>query len=120
MSKDISSVIMLLSSPSTGSSNPSSSLSALWSYILPALHLILGPTNNDAEKTPALPIAMDYYMGIHTYCYNYLSTQSNSATGSNKSRSTLMKELYEKLDEQFAHAARELFMGASDNDTLIH
>jgi hypothetical protein len=60
-------------------------------------------------------------MGIHTHCYNYLSAQSNSATGSNNNRLMRMKELYKKLDEHFAHAARELFMGApaSDNTALI-
>jgi hypothetical protein len=87
--------------------------------MLPALHHILGSTDNDSEVTPALPIAMDYYMGIHTHCYNYFSTQSNSPTGSNESRSIHMKELYEKLDEHFAYAARNLFTSAPDNAALV-
>jgi hypothetical protein len=83
-------------------------------------HHILGSTNDDSEETPTLPIAMDYYMGIHTHCYNYLSTQSKSSTGSDKCRSIqYMKELYEKLDEHFAYAARELFTGAPDNAALV-
>lgn len=79
---------MLLSSPSTGSSNPLSSLTALWSYMLPALHHILRSIDNDAEKIQTLLIAMDYYMGIHAHCYNYMSFQSPSAAGLNKSQLT--------------------------------
>ena len=119
MSNDKSSAETLLSSPSMGSSNPSSSLTALWSYMLPALHHILQSINNDAEKTQTLPIAMDYYMGIHAHCYKYMSSQSTSAAGLNKSQLTHMEELYGKLNEHFAHAAHELFKCAPGLDSTI-
>jgi hypothetical protein len=120
MPKDKPSAEMLLSSPSTGSSNPSSSLPALWSYMLPALYRILRSIDNDAKKTHTLLIALDYYtVDIHTHCYNYLSSQSTSAAGLNQSQLTRMKELYDKLDEHVAHAVHELFKCAPRPDSAI-
>ncbi|KIM72736.1 hypothetical protein PILCRDRAFT_48563, partial [Piloderma croceum F 1598] len=95
---------------STGSSIPSSSLSALWCYILPALDRIL-QSNSDAKHAPVLPITAEYYIGIYTHCYDYFIAQSNSTIG--------LSGLYKNLDHYYADAAHQLFTGAPNDNTLI-
>lgn len=124
MSKDIAPLTTPLPSPSIGDTNPSSSLSALWSYLCPALDhtLQLTRTSNDAESTQPPPITIEYRMGIYTHCYNYFMARSEAANSSNKSLSTHVNgtDLYNKLDEYYTNTAHELFLGAPDDTTLIH
>lgn len=116
--------------PSAGSANPSASLSSLWGYILPALnHVVRSPTNT-IDKAPTIDIS--YHMGIHTATYNYFTAQSEAANarssheadcvvdkGNNKQASGT--DLYEHLDKYYADLARELLLGAPEDDaTLVH
>lgn len=124
MSKDKGkqAVIPPLSSPSAGSASPASSLSALWSYLFPALdHIVRSQVIAKVEKGPAPSIAVDYHMGIHTNVYNYFTTQSESANGTKKDRSAQVsgKDLYEQLDKYYADTARELLLEAPDDDTML-
>ena len=113
-----------LPNPSAGSANPAASLSALWGYIQPALdHLVRSPTN-DANKAP--PIDVEYHMGIHTATYNYFTVQSEGAnaalrlTGGQRTVAS-GADLYEQLDIYMSGTARELLLGApQDDSTLIH
>ncbi|KIM84682.1 hypothetical protein PILCRDRAFT_818280 [Piloderma croceum F 1598] len=127
MSKDKGKQVAIptpLSSPSTGSTSPASSLSALWSYLFPALdHIVRSQVTAEFEKISAPSIAVDYHMGVHTNVYNYFTAQSESANGTKKDRSAQIsgKDLYEQLDKYYADTARELLLGAPDDDaTLIH
>lgn len=53
----------------TGSANPAASLSALWTYIEPALdHIVKSPTNDPGGKAPSIDVGL--YAGIHSACYN--------------------------------------------------
>ena len=99
-----------LPNPSAGSANPSASLSSLWGYIQPALdHLIRSPTN-DTTRAPAIDVS--FHMGIHTAAYNYFASQSESGSSD---------LLYAQLDQYMRDTARELLLGApQDDSTLIH
>ncbi|KAJ7758518.1 hypothetical protein DFH07DRAFT_868020 [Mycena maculata] len=109
-----------LPGPSSGSANPAASLSALWAYLLPALnHIVRSPTNN-SDKAPAIDIS--FYAGIHTACYNYFTSQSETKSNArNEPSSTSGTDLYEQLDKYYIDAAREVMLGApQDDSTLIH
>ncbi|KAJ7596802.1 hypothetical protein C8J56DRAFT_918383 [Mycena floridula] len=111
--------------PATGSSNPANSLSALWHYMTPALdHIVKSPTN-DLTKAPA--INLEFYSGIHSACYNYITASSETATAARKfavadpSNPAPGPDLYSQLDKYFAEAAREILLGApQDDSTLVH
>ncbi|KAJ7696054.1 hypothetical protein B0H17DRAFT_1054747 [Mycena rosella] len=109
-----------LPGPASGSANPAASLSALWAYLLPALnHIVKSPTN-DSHKAPS--IEMGFYAGIHTACYNYFTSQSetksNARTAGEPASGT---DLYEQLDKYYIDAARDVLLGApQDDSTLIH
>ncbi|KAF7365302.1 AAA family ATPase [Mycena venus] len=101
-----------LPGPSSGSANPAASLSALWAYLLPALnHIVKSPTNN-SDKAPAIDIG--FYAGIHTACYNYFTSQSetksNARTTGEPASGT---DLYEQLDKYYIEAAREVMLGGA-------
>ncbi|OAX43646.1 hypothetical protein K503DRAFT_108869 [Rhizopogon vinicolor AM-OR11-026] len=107
--------------PSAGSANPSASLSSLWGYLLPALnHIVRSPTNS-TDKAPVIDIS--YHMGIHTATYNYFTMQVE-AIGTGKERERLAPsgtDLYEHINKYYAEVARELLLGAPDDDSaLIH
>lgn len=116
--------------PSAGSANPSASLSSLWGYILPALnHIVRSPTNT-IDKAPAIDIS--YHMGIHTATYNYFTAQSEAAnarssheadSGADRSGDTAKQasgtDLYEHLDKYYMDLARELLLGAPEDDTTL-
>lgn len=114
--------------PSAGSANPSASLSSLWGYILPALnHIVRSPTNN-IDKAPAIDIS--YHMGIHTAIYNYFTAQSEAASTRSPheadcgvDRDTVRQasgtDLYEHLDKYYMDFARELLLGAPEDDTTL-
>jgi hypothetical protein len=117
--------------PFAGSANPSASLSALWGYIQPALdHIVRSPTN-DPTKAPAIDVG--YHMGIHTATYNYFTAyadqqqQQGMQTASDGPGPRLVAshtsgtDLYSQLDRYYAEVARELLLGApQDDSTLIH
>lgn len=125
-----------LSAPSTTSANPSSSAKALWTYIEPALfHILRSPSNNPA-KAPVLDVA--YHVGIHTAVYNYFtapdanqppssplppfSVSELAFDGGNgdEFRDVVREGLYSQLDDYFADVAREILLGAAqDESTLI-
>jgi hypothetical protein len=112
----------LLGNPTAGpSTNPSASITALWSYIQPALdHIVRSPTNNNLGKAPAIDV--EYHMGIHTAVYNYFTSQSESLNTRphNESEKASGIDLYEKLDKYYSDVARELFLDAPlDDSTLI-
>ncbi|KAJ7254364.1 hypothetical protein B0H12DRAFT_1233401 [Mycena haematopus] len=107
-----------LPGPSSGSANPAASLSALWAYLLPALnHIVKSPTNN-SDKAPAIDIG--FYAGIHTACYNYFTSQSetksNTRTTGEPASGT---DLYEQLDKYYIEAAREVMLGAPQDDSTL-
>ncbi|KAJ6584861.1 hypothetical protein B0H19DRAFT_1249786 [Mycena capillaripes] len=108
-----------LPGPSSGSANPAASLSALWAYLLPALnHIVKSPTNN-SEKAPAIDIG--FYAGIHTACYNYFTSQSETKSNARTGEPASGTDLYEQLDKYYIDAAREVMLGApQDDSTLIH
>ncbi|KAJ7857707.1 hypothetical protein B0H14DRAFT_2750953 [Mycena olivaceomarginata] len=112
-----------LPGPSSGSANPAASLSALWAYLLPALnHIVKSPTNN-SDKAPAIDIG--FYAGIHTACYNYFTSQSENKSSTPRATGepaiTSGTDLYQQLDKYFMEAAREVMLGApQDDSTLIH
>jgi hypothetical protein len=60
-------------------------------------------------------------MGIHTHVYNYFAAQSESVNGNKKERSAQVsgKDLYEQLDKYYADTARELLLGAPDDDACL-
>ncbi|KIK97884.1 hypothetical protein PAXRUDRAFT_824466 [Paxillus rubicundulus Ve08.2h10] len=117
-----------LPNPSIGSANPSASLSSLWGYLLPALnHIVRSPTNS-TEKAPAIDIS--YHMGIHTATYNYFTAQSEAAnarppngmaadSGRDNGRQASGTDLYEHLDKYYMDLARELLLGAPEDDTTL-
>ena len=114
--------------PSAGSANPSASLSSLWGYILPALnHIVRSPTNT-IDKAPAIDIS--YHMGIHTATYNYFTAQSEAANARSHheadcgmdrgtARQASGSDLYEHLDKYYTDLARELLLGAPEDDTTL-
>ncbi|EED83823.1 predicted protein [Postia placenta Mad-698-R] len=109
-----------LPNPSTGSANPAASLPALWGYLQPALnHIVRSPTNN-TNKPPAIDVS--YHMGMHTAVPNkpprdlplvYVQMPQR--------RPKPATDLYEQINSFYADAARDLFLGASTDDTtLVH
>ncbi|KAH7883966.1 hypothetical protein F5I97DRAFT_1813352 [Phlebopus sp. FC_14] len=112
--------------PSAGSANPSASLSSLWGYLLPALnHIVRSPTNN-TYKAPAIDIS--YHMGIHTATYNYFTSQSEAASTRPHAASSVDlrdrqaasgTDLYEHIDKYYTNLARELLLGAPEDDTTL-
>lgn len=110
----IESTIAPLPSPSAGSASPSSSLAALFRYILPALDHIVRSSSNDPIRAP--PVAIEYHMAIHTNCYNYFTAQVDR-----KKTVDSGMDLYLELDKYFANVVRELLLEApKDDTTLIH
>lgn len=122
-----------LTAPSTTSANPSSSAKALWTYIEPALfHILRSPSNNPA-KAPVLDVA--YHVGIHTAVYNYFTAPDSNQPSSplpplselafdgdngDEFRDVVREGLYAQLDDYFAEVAREILLGAAqDESTLI-
>ncbi|KAJ7197683.1 hypothetical protein C8J57DRAFT_655724 [Mycena rebaudengoi] len=106
--------------PASGSANPAASMSALWAYLLPALnHIVKSPTNNPS-KAPAIDIG--FYAGIHTACYNYFTSQSETKSNARSSGEPASgTDIYEQLDKYYFDAAREVMLGApQDDSTLIH
>jgi hypothetical protein len=121
--KQAESMVLLppMPNPSAGSANPSASLSSLWGYLLPALnHIVRSPTNS-THKAPVIDIS--YHMGIHTATYNYFTLQAE-AIGTSKERERLAPsgtDLYEHIDKYYAEVAREMLLGAPEDDSaLIH
>ncbi|KAF9074635.1 hypothetical protein BDP27DRAFT_1390450 [Rhodocollybia butyracea] len=111
-----------LPNPATGSANPAASLSSLWAYITPALDHIVKSSTNNTSKAPAIDV--DFYSRIHSACYNYITSQTEEYNASSrKSDDVPMSgtDLYDQLDKYFADAARELLLGAPQEDSdLIH
>ncbi|KAL4068409.1 hypothetical protein V8B97DRAFT_1873368 [Scleroderma yunnanense] len=116
-----------MSNPSAGSANPSVSLPALWGYILPALnHIVRSPTNTP-EKAPVIDVS--YHMGIHTATYNYITAVPDllpaadlphGATAHDRERQMATgTDLYLHLDKFFTDLARELLLGAPEDDTSL-
>lgn len=119
-------IIHPLPNPATGSANPAASLSSLWAYLTPALdHIVKSPTNNPS-RAPA--IDMEFYSGVHSACYNYITSQAvtHNVPPSRKSSSpssdptSTSANLYDQLDKYFADTARELLLGAPQDSDLIH
>ncbi|KAJ7505431.1 hypothetical protein B0H11DRAFT_2340219 [Mycena galericulata] len=109
-----------LPGPSSGSANPAASLSALWAYLLPALnHIVKSPTNN-SDKAPAIDIG--FYAGIHDACYRYFTSQSETKSNARSTGEPASgTDLYQQLDSFYLVAAREVLLGApQDDSTLIH
>ncbi|KAF9269081.1 hypothetical protein L218DRAFT_852135 [Marasmius fiardii PR-910] len=117
-----------LPNPATGSANPAASLSSLWAYLTPALdHIVKSPTNN-TSRAPS--IDMEFYSGVHSACYNYITSQAvthnpppsrkSSSSPSSDPASTTSADLYDQLDKYFADTARELLLGAPQDSDLIH
>ena len=118
--------------PSAGSANPSASLPSLWGYILPALnHIVRSPTNT-IDKAPTIDIS--YHMGIHTATYNYFTAQSEAANANARSpheaeyvhgsdrdavKQASGTDLYEHLDKYYMDLARELLLGAPEDDATL-
>ncbi|KAE9406165.1 hypothetical protein BT96DRAFT_963665 [Gymnopus androsaceus JB14] len=111
-----------LPNPATGSANPAASLSALWAYITPALHHIMKSPTNNTSKAPAIEV--DFYAGVHSACYNYITSQTEAYNSSPRKPDEVPisgTDLYDQLDKYFADAARELLLGAPQDDSdLIH
>lgn len=135
-----------LADPSSSSSNPSASFSALWNYIHPALdHIVRSPTNL-TEKAPAIDVA--YYLNIHTATYSFftnttagrmgsdfgspvdspgstfspISPMSIGAPGIGKDQQNAKPhgtDLYEKLDKYYAEACQEILAGHPIDDSSL-
>ncbi|KAK7056295.1 hypothetical protein VNI00_002848 [Paramarasmius palmivorus] len=107
-----------LPNPATGSANPAQSLSSLWAYITPALdHIVKSPTN-DVTKAPA--IDMEFYSGVHSASVTTTVPPSRKSP-SNDQSAVNSADLYDQLDKYFADAARELLLGAPQDDSeLVH
>ncbi|KAK0446422.1 uncharacterized protein EV420DRAFT_1276731 [Desarmillaria tabescens] len=108
-----------LPNPATGSANPAASLSSLWAYLLPALnHIVKSPTNN-ISKAPAIDV--EFYSGIHSACYNYITAQTENYNSRKNEDSALTTgtDLYGQLDKFFADTARELLLGAPQDDSSL-
>jgi hypothetical protein len=114
--------------PSAGSANPSASLSSLWGYVLPALNHIVRSSTNTIDRAPAIDIS--YHMGIHTATYNYFTVQSEAANARSPheaecgaDRDAVKRasgtDLYEHLDKYYMDLARELLLGAPEDDTTL-
>ncbi|KAK0208041.1 Cullin repeat-like-containing domain protein [Desarmillaria ectypa] len=108
-----------LPNPATGSANPAASLSSLWAYLLPALnHIVKSPTNN-ISKAPAIDV--EFYSGIHSACYNYITAQTENYNSRKNEDSALTTgtDLYGQLDKYFADTVRELLLGAPQDDSSL-
>lgn len=107
-----------MSNPSVGSANPSASLPALWGYILPALNHVARSPANDLEKAPAIDVS--YHMGIHTAIYNYFTVQTGTTVTTGRERQMARgADLYMHLDKYFTDLARELHLGAPEDDATL-
>ena len=113
-----------LANPSVGSANPSASLPSLWGYILPALNHITRSPTNTPEKAPAIDLA--YHMGIHTATYNYITAIPDlpplalpPPSGKGREMDSTGTGLYLHLDKYFTDLARELLLGAPEDDTTL-
>lgn len=111
-----------LGNPSAGSANPSSSLSALWQYLVPALDHIVRSPSNSTDKAPA--VDADYHIRIHTAVYNYFTAQSQRADsgvdrGDGSGGVPNETDLYDHLDRFFAGAARDVLLGAPQDESLV-
>ncbi|KIY52212.1 hypothetical protein FISHEDRAFT_63949 [Fistulina hepatica ATCC 64428] len=114
--------------PATGSANPASSISTLWTYVQPALDHIMKSPTNDPTRAPSIDVS--FYSGIHSACYNYFTAQSELASINAKNNPSTAEEndvlsgtdLYHRLDKYYAATARELLLGLPPDDdvTLIH
>ncbi|KAF8824425.1 hypothetical protein F5879DRAFT_949701 [Lentinula edodes] len=109
-----------LPNPATGSANPAASLSSLWAYITPALDHIVKSSTNNTTKAPAIEV--DFYAGVHSACYNYITSQTETYNASSRHDVPMSgTDLYDQLDKYFADASRELLLGAPQEDSdLIH
>ncbi|KAJ4481081.1 hypothetical protein J3R30DRAFT_3464094 [Lentinula aciculospora] len=107
-SKGKEAVIPALPNPATGSANPAASLSSLWAYITPALDHIVRSSTNNTTKAPAIDV--DFYAGVHSACYNYFTSSRHDGSMSGI-------DFYDQLDKYFADAARELLLGAPQEDS---
>ncbi|KAJ3796990.1 hypothetical protein GGU11DRAFT_102031 [Lentinula aff. detonsa] len=109
-----------LPNPATGSANPAASLSSLWAYITPALDHIVKSSANNTAKAPAIDV--DFYAGVHSACYNYITSQTETYNASSRHDIPMSgMDLYDQIDRYFADAARELLLGAPQEDSnLIH
>ncbi|EIN13199.1 hypothetical protein PUNSTDRAFT_117087 [Punctularia strigosozonata HHB-11173 SS5] len=125
-----------LPAPHAGSSaSPSSSFPALVAYLDPALDHIVRAPSDDPERAPAIDFA--YSMGIHTAVYNYFTQQSQALEHVDptllpaslrapahdddddhpRSDAPLSgSDLYCHLDAYFTAAARDLYLGAPQDD----
>jgi len=126
----IAALLPPMPNPSAGSANPSASLSSLWGYILPALnHIVRSPTNT-TDRAPAIDIS--YHMGIHTATYNYFTAQSEAANAHSPHEAECAHgadrdavkqasgtDLYEHLDKYYMDLARELLLGAPEDDATL-
>lgn len=106
-----------LQNPPSGSANPSSSLASLWQYLVPALDHILRALSNSTDKAPA--ISAEYHVRIHTAVYNYFTAQSQRVDPTGGSGTTSGADLYEHLDRYYASAARDVLLGAPQDETLV-
>ncbi|KAG7093976.1 hypothetical protein E1B28_007606 [Marasmius oreades] len=120
-------IVPPLPNPATGSANPAASLSSLWAYLTPALdHIVKSPTNTPS-RAPA--IDMEFYAGVHSACYNYITSQAvthnippsrKPSSPSSEITSTTSADLYDQLDKYFADTTRELLLSAPQDSDLIH
>ncbi|KAG9308764.1 hypothetical protein JVU11DRAFT_11555 [Chiua virens] len=108
-------LLLPMPNPSTGSANPSVSLSALWGYILPALNHILRSPTATVDKVPA--VDSSYHIGIHTATYNYITAHSSAANTCKQGLSG--SDLYEHLNKYYADLTQELLLGTPENDTTL-
>ena len=135
-----------LSDPSSSSSNPSASFSALWNYLEPALDHIVRSPSNSTEKAPAIDVA--YYLNIHTATYSFFTntnagrlgpdfgspvdspisslspTSPASVGGPGHGRDQQNArphgtDLYEKLDKYYAEACQEILAGHPIDDSSL-
>ncbi|KAJ3727798.1 hypothetical protein C8R42DRAFT_717238 [Lentinula raphanica] len=121
--KQVAGHIPPLPNPPTGSANPAASLSSLWAYITPALDHIVKSSTNNTDKAPAIDV--DFYAGVHSACYNYITSQTETFNSLAARQSTEIPmsgmDLYNQLDRYFGDAARDLLLGAPQDDSdLIH
>ena len=109
------STITLLPVPPAARIDPAPRLSTLWAYILPALDLIIHSSWDDTRINYRVsPISMEYRMGVHIYCYNYLTAHSKENPSKMRGR-----DLYKEIDTFYADIARELVLHIPDDHMAI-
>src|ERR1700733_11747912 len=100
------STITLLPVPPTTRIHPAPCLSTLWSYILPALDIIIRSSWDDTRINYRVsPISMEYRIAVHIYCYNYLTAHSKENPTEMRGR-----DLYKEIDTFYADIIRELVL----------